>query len=99
MELFAVGFITGAVFVTILVGLFILYLSVSAHEQHDLVARKIDALSSDQVRAWLDDRRRNCHRLASRATGRDRDEWLDDAAFFAAAIGLIDWTAAAGEEP
>lgn len=56
----------------------------------DYVFLKIDQLSPEEVKAWLGDRLANCKRLASHKSGADRDGWLDDAAFFSAAIGLID---------
>ena len=59
---------------------------------HEVVSRKIDAMSAADVKAWLQERNANCHRLAANKTGKDREGWLEDAAYFAAAIGLIDWT-------
>lgn len=58
------------------------------------VKEKINAMEAWQVKAWLEERLDNCHRIARLKVGPDRDAWLDDAAHFAAAIGLIDWTAA-----
>lgn len=52
----------------------------------------IDAMNADDVRGWLEERLANCLRLAQVKTGDDRVEWLRDAAYFAAAIGMIDWT-------
>ena len=56
------------------------------------VKRMIEAMSAADVKAWLEERNANCHRHARTKTGKDREGWLEDAAFFAAAIGLIDWT-------
>lgn len=59
----------------------------------EIVRRKIEELDPQKVRAWLHDRLANCHRIARTKDGADRDGWLEDAAYFAAAIGMIDWTA------
>jgi hypothetical protein len=58
------------------------------------VAAKIDALCASDVLEWLTERLQNCKRIAETKAGDERDGWLEDAAYFSAAIGLIDWTAA-----
>lgn len=63
-----------------------------AIDAHEFVKAKIDAMSAADVKAWLQERHANCHRHAASRTGEDRKGWLEDAAYFAAAIGLIDWT-------
>ena len=66
---------------------------------HIEISKRIDALSATDVRQWLCDRLDNCHRIsATKQNGRERDEWLNDAAYFSAAIGLIDWSAATKEK-
>lgn len=69
---------------------------VTDERAHEIVAAKIDAFTALQVRDWLRERHANCHRHA-KMNPIHRDDWLDDAAYFAAAIGLIDWTAAEEE--
>ena len=65
-------------------------------QQHAEVVKKIDKLTPDRVRDWLMARLNNCHRIAATKTGKDRDGWLEDAAYFAAAIGMIDFTLCGG---
>lgn len=55
------------------------------------VTRLLEQLDPAKVRAWLTDRQANCYRHASTRHGQDREGWLEDAAYFAAAVGMIDW--------
>jgi hypothetical protein len=64
----------------------------SATNYRQKVAAKIDLLSASDVRKWLVVRMEECRHLGQNVTGADRKAWMQDEAFFAAAIGLIDWT-------
>lgn len=57
------------------------------------VLRTLEGLSAAKIREWVCDRQRNCYRIAAEKSGADRDGWLEDAAYFAGLIGLIDWSA------
>lgn len=57
------------------------------------IDRTIESLDPAKIRSWLVDRQANCLRRARNRTGADREGWLEDYAYFSAAIGMIDWTA------
>jgi hypothetical protein len=45
--------------------------------------------SIDDTLDWLAARKENCLPLAMQKTGKDRDGWIEDGAFFGCAISLI----------
>jgi hypothetical protein len=57
--------------------------------------RRIRELGASEVRLWLCERMANCQTIALEKEGDARTSWVDDAAHFAAAIGMIDWQAVA----
>jgi hypothetical protein len=65
----------------------------------DIVSRKIESLTPPDVRQWLSERLANCYRLAATKTGDDREGWLEDAAHFAAAMGMVEWSELERLEP
>lgn len=68
----------------------------SAEQQ--ITNRIIESLDVAKVRSWLVDRQQNCLRHAQMRTGADREGWLEDMAYFSAAIGMIDWTELSRDE-
>jgi hypothetical protein len=58
----------------------------------DIVNRKIESLTPPEVRQWLNERLANCYRIAATKRGADREGWLEDAAYFAAAMGMVEWS-------
>lgn len=50
---------------------------------------------------WLEERFENCLRISEEKTGKDRDGWLEDAAYFAKTIAIIRTLAAGptGDKP
>jgi hypothetical protein len=48
------------------------------------------AMNLAQLARWLNERRDNCERIAASKQGYDRAGWLDDMAYFSAAIELVD---------
>lgn len=60
--------------------------------RHDLDLRGLYVIDEAplSVADWLRERHANCLRIAKTKTGRDRDDWLEDAHYFAAAIEIIE---------
>jgi hypothetical protein len=48
-----------------------------------------DAITPNDVRGWFQERLENCLRHAANNSGEDRRGWLEDAAFFSAAVDLV----------
>lgn len=48
-----------------------------------------DEITPDVARGWLLERLENCVRHAAKHYGEDKRGWLEDAAFFAVAIELL----------
>lgn len=63
-----------------------------ADPDREFINRTIESLDPANVRSWLVDRQENCLRHARSRAGADREGWLEDYAYFSAAIGMIDWT-------
>lgn len=62
------------------------------------VLRILEGLTAAKIKAWTVERQRNCYRIAAGKRGTDRDGWLEDAAYFAGLVGLIDWTSADAQD-
>lgn len=43
----------------------------------------------DDTLDWLEERKENCIRHAMKKTGKDREGWIEDGAYFGHAISLI----------
>ena len=65
----------------------------------EIVNRKIESLTPALVRQWLGERLENCQRIARSKSGADREGWLEDAAHFAAAMGMVEWSELERMEP
>ena len=54
-----------------------------------MTGKWIPDFSREQVIRWLEERRDNCTRLASLMPAPDRDGWLEDGAYFEAAVRML----------
>ena len=54
------------------------------------ISAMINEMAVADVKAWLQERLDNAVRISKTKAGKDREGWLEDAAFFSAAIGLVD---------
>lgn len=64
-----------------------------ARRDEEIVVSRASILPHQEVISWLKTRRENCLRIANFKEGKDRQEWLDDAAFFTVALHLTGATA------
>lgn len=60
------------------------------HADIEYLGKFTNEIRPDEARDWIKERMANCLRIAKMKEGTDRRGWLEDAAFFAVVISMLD---------